>query len=426
MRTANYGRKDVMKTSTDVREVYLDFAAATPVAPEVIEAMTPYWSDCFYNPSAPYAPARQARDAYERARGTLAHLIGARPDCVTVTAGATEANNLAFAAIPDDDGHVVVDAIEHESVLACANTHPHSCVRVDDDGRVDVDLIARAIRPETELLSIELANGELGTIQPIREIARVVARERARRLSAGERRPLWLHTDASQAAGALSVNVSSLGCDLMTLSAAKVYGPKQVGLLWATDDVRLHPLVLGGGQEAGLRSGTENVAGVVGFARALELTIETREQEVQRLRRLRDFLRKSLGEAFVWARFSGSRNTKKSLPGLLHVSFPLLDARRLVIALERRGVYVGTGSACAASRMRVSHVLDAIGVPRSIAQGSLRITLGRTTTENDIRYAAEQIIEVVCAEVERMHLTEDQLRTAAAARYHDALVGGGA
>lgn len=387
----------------DVREVYLDHAAATPVDPEVAAVMMPYFTERFWNPSAPYARAREVRDDVERARGTIARLIGARPDNLVFTAGATEANNLAFAAV---DGHVVVDAIEHESVLACAGMHARRTVRVGGDGIVDPAAVARAIRPETELVSVELANGEIGSVQPVREISRVVAQERARRLEAGEKRPILLHTDASQAAGTLSVNVSSLGVDLLTLSAAKIYGPKQVGLLWASDDVRLRPLVYGGGQEGGVRSGTENVAGIVGFARALELACERRAEEARRLACLRERMRGGLLAGLPWVVVSGPRNPKRRLPGLLHVSFAGIEARRLVIALERRGVSVGTGSACAASRMRVSHVLEAIGMPRPLAEGSLRLTLGRSTTEEDVDYAVDQIVAAVRAEMARLGLDD--------------------
>lgn len=383
---------------TERREVYLDYAAATPMDPEVVAAMTPYLTERFYNPSAPYALARGVHDDVERARATLARLIGARPDCITLTAGATEANNLAFAAV---DGHVVIDAIEHESVLACAGTHERRTVRVGPDGRVDPEAIAHAITPQTELVSVALANGEIGTIQPVREISRVVVAERSRRLAAGEKTPIWLHTDASQAAGVLSVNVSSLGCDMLTLSAAKIYGPKQVGLLWASEDVRLRPLIVGGGQEGGMRSGTENVAGIVGFARALELASERRNEESRRLAGLRDRLEKGILERFPWAEVSGPKNPKCRLPSLLSVSFPGLEARRLVIALEREGVSVGTGSACAASRMRTSHVLEAIGLSREAAQGSLRFSLGRPTTEDDVDYALEALGRVVGAEAAR-------------------------
>ena len=379
-----------------VRDVYLDYAAATPVDPEVAAVMLPYLTERFWNPSAPYAHAREVRDDVERARGTVARLIGARPDCLVFTAGATE--NLAFAAV---EGHVVVDAIEHESVLACAATHARRTVRVGADGIVDPTVVARAIRPDTELVSVELANGEIGCVQPVREISRVVAAERARRLEAGEATPIFLHSDASQAAGALSVNVATLGVDLLTLSAAKIYGPKQVGVLWASEEVRLRPLVYGGGQEGGVRSGTENVAGIVGFARALELAASRRSEESRRLAALRERLREALLARVPDMVVSGPKNPKRRLPGLLHVAFPGVEARRLVIALERRGVSVGTGSACAASRMRVSHVLEAIGMPRELAEGSLRLTMGRGTTEEDVDYAADAIAEAVGAEVAR-------------------------
>lgn len=384
---------------TPEREVYLDYAAATPVDPEVAAAMMPYLTERFWNPSAPYARAREVRDDVERARGAIARLIGARPDNLVFTAGATEANNLAFAAV---EGHVVVDAIEHESVLACAATHARKTVRVGADGLVDPAVVARAIRPDTELVSVELANGEIGCVQPVREIARVVAAERARRLEAGEDVPLYLHSDASQAVGALAVNVGSLCVDLLTLSAAKIYGPKQVGLLWASDDVRLRPLVYGGGQEGGVRSGTENVAGIVGFARAMELAGERRGEESRRLAALRERLREGICERVPWAVVSGPRSAKRRLPGLLHVAFAGVEARRLVIALERAGVSAGTGSACAASRMRVSHVLEAIGMPRPLAEGSLRLTLGSPTTEEDVDYAASAIADAVRAEAARL------------------------
>lgn len=398
----------------EVCGAYLDYAAATPMDPEVVAAMMPYLTERFWNPSAPYALAREVRDDVERARATLARALGARPGNVVITAGATEANNLAFAVV-SEDGHVVVDAIEHESVLACAAPHARRTVRVGADGIVDPAVVARAIKPQTELVSVALANGEIGAVQPIRELSRVVAAERARRLEAGERRPLWLHSDASQAAGTLSVNVSSLGVDLLTLSAAKVYGPKQVGLLWASDDVRLRPLVVGGGQEQGVRSGTENVAGIVGFARAMELAQERRGEDARRLAALRARLASALLGELPWMRVLGPKNPKRRLAGLLSVGFAGLEARRLVIGLEREGVSVGTGSACAASRMRVSHVLDALGVPRELAEGSLRITLGRPTTEAEIDYAAAAIVRVVRAEMARLGVTDDDLCARAAA-----------
>lgn len=381
------------------REVYLDHAAATPMDPQVVEAMLPYLSERFENPSAPYARARAARSALEGARATLAHLIGARPGNVVLTAGATEANNLAFAVT---GGPVVTDAIEHESVLACAEARGARLVGVGRDGRVSPADVAYALAPDVELVSVELANGEVGVVQPVREIARAVSAERARRLRAGERTPLYLHTDASQAASTRPVNVGSLGADLVTLSAAKVYGPKQVGLLWAADGVALRPLVRGGGQESGVRSGTENVAGAVAFARALELAAARRADDARRLGGLRERLRGALCAAFPWVVVSGPKEASRRLPGLLHVSFPGFEARRLVVLLERHGVSVGTGSACAASRMRVSHVLAAMGVSDKAARGSLRMTLGRPTTAEDVDYAAWALTCAVRAECARV------------------------
>ena len=385
----------------DRREVFLDYAAATPMAPEAIEAMLPYLSEHFENPSAPYARARAARAAYEEARSTLAHLMGAKPGNVVITAGATEANNLAIAAA---DGLVVTDAIEHESVLSTAAAHGSVVVPVGPDGRVDPEAVRSALTPEVGLVSVELANGEIGAVQPIRKIAEVVEQERQRRLRAGEGRPLYLHTDASQAAATHAVGVSALKADLVTLSAAKVYGPKQVGLLWAADGVRLRPLVHGGGQESGVRSGTENVAGAIAFARAFQLVSEQRSAESRRLAQLRDRLQSHLTASFPWMLTSGPRTASQRLPGLLSLSFPGLEARRLVVLLERRGVSVGTGSACAASRMQVSHVLSAIGLSPEAAAGSLRITLGRPTTEEDIAYAEEAIASTVREECARVGL----------------------
>lgn len=377
------------------REVYLDHAAATPVAPQVIEAMMPYLTQRFYNPSAPYSVARGVRVDLEQARTRIAALLGSRADNVTLTAGATEANNLAFATC---SGHVVCSAIEHESVLACANAHEATLVGVSDAGLIDPHDVARALRPTTELVSVSLANGEVGSIQPLRAIAREVARERARRLEQGERRPLLLHTDASQAAGYVSLNTSTLGIDLMTLSAAKVYGPKQVGVLWHADGIVLRPLVVGGGQEGGVRSGTENVAGAVGFACALELAERMRAEEVRRLRGLARRLRAGLAEAVPDVIFSGPHKEAARLPGLVHASFVGVEARRLVVRLEREGVYVGTGSACAASKMRVSHVLRALGMSDEVAAGSLRITMGRETSVDDVGYALRAIVDAVRAE----------------------------
>lgn len=385
--------------------IYLDYAAATPVDERVLDTMLPYFSQRFDNPSASYTPARQVRADVEDARARIAHLMGTKPANIIFTAGATEANNLAFAVVASD-AHVIASAIEHESVRACVLARKEgTLLPVDAQGFISAEVLRKAIRPDTELVSIAYANGEIGTIQPLRELAQVVADERARRLAMGEGRPIYLHTDASQAATLKTLNVSALGADLITVSAAKMYGPKQVGLLWMRSGIELHPLVRGGGQEAGVRSGTENVPGIIGFARAFELARELREEEAKRLRDMRNLLQEQITGTFSDAVITGPTRDAQRLDNLLHVSFPGLLARRLVILLDQHGVFVGTGSACAASKMMVSPVLEAIGSAPEVAESSLRITLGRETTREQVERAAQVIIDVVCAERERAGLS---------------------
>ena len=376
--------------------IYLDHAAATPVDPKVIAAMQPFFSDAFYNPSAPYAPAVAVRREYESAKQTIARAIGAKADDLVMTAGATESINLAFSSF---SGHVVTSVIEHHAVLAAAKLHEATLVASDEKGIVSAQAVKEAITPKTELVSVALANNELGTIQPLRDIAEVVKQERDRRLADGNHTPIFLHSDASQGVGQLDVNVARLGVDLLTLNAAKVYGPKQVGLLWAAPSVVLAPSIVGGGQERGLRSGTENVAGTVGFSKAMELADGHRKFESGRLQKLRNELQKMLIDAFPEAVVSG--NLKHRLAGHLHISFPNLDAERVVFALEMRGVLVATGSACAANKGTRSHVLTAIGLAPEVADGSLRLTLGHLSNEENCQRAANIIIEEITKEYAR-------------------------
>jgi cysteine desulfurase len=379
------------------RLIYLDHAAATPMDPKVLTAMQPYFAQLFFNPSAPYAPALSVRRDYEEAKHTIARSIGASPDELVMTAGATESISLAFESI---GGHIVVPAIEHHAVLEAAKKHDHTIVEVDERGFVSADSIKAAIQSTTQLVSIALANNELGTIQPLRDIAGVVKAERDARLARGDKTPIYFHSDASQGVGQLDVNVARLGVDLITLNAAKIYGPKQVGLLWAASYVALTPQVVGGGQERGLRSGTENVAGVVGFAKALELASEHRKFESDRLAKLRNDLEKQLTDAFSEAVLSGHQ--KHRLSGHLHISFPNLDAERILFSLENRGVLVATGSACAANKGTRSHVLTAIGLAPEVADGSLRLTLGHLSDEQNTKQAGEIIIEEIQKEYQRV------------------------
>ena len=378
--------------------IYLDHAAATPMDRRVLVTMQSYFSDEFYNPSSPYAPAVAVRRAYEEAKHSIASSIGGKPGEVIITAGATESINLAFSGIV---GHIVVPNIEHHSVLASADKFDKTIVKADERGFITADKIKSAIRPDTVLVSVALANNELGTIQPLRDISQVVKNERETRLISGNKTPIYLHSDASQGVGQLDVNVARLGVDMLTLNAGKIYGPKQVGLLWAASYVRLYPQIVGGGQEQGLRSGTENVAGTVGFARALELANEHRKYESDRLAVLRDKLQRNLTGAFPNAVISGHQ--KHRLSGHLHISFPGIDGERLIFILENRGVLVATGSACAANKGTRSHVLTAIGLSDEIADGSIRITLGHLSTTDNIKLASEIIIEEVRREYDRIY-----------------------
>lgn len=378
-------------------ETYLDYAAATPVDSRVYAAMEPYFSQVFFNPSSPYAPAVQVRRDYELAKGRLARTFGGRADEVVITAGATESINLAFASV---DGHVVTTAIEHPAVLEAAKRHSEcTLVSPTRQGIITADAIKNALRPDTTLVSVQLANNEIGTVQPLRDIAVAIAAERQARAAAGNMTPLLFHTDASQGFGQLDVHVARLGVDMMTLNSGKMYGPKAIGLLWSKSGVKLQPQIVGGGQERGIRSGTENVAGVMGFAKAAEIAADHAKTEHQRLGKLRDQLQAQLQAAFPSIVVSG--HPKKRLSGSLHISFPGIDGERLVFLLETQRVYVATGSACAANKGTRSHVLQAIGLPPEAADGSLRITLGRFTTPEQISYATQQIIEAVQLETVR-------------------------
>ncbi|MDN5819636.1 MAG: cysteine desulfurase [bacterium] len=376
--------------------IYLDHAAATPIDRRVFASMEPYFGELFYNPSSPYKQAVAVRRDYESARATIAQAIGAKPGEIIMTAGATESINLAFSAA---SGHAVTSAIEHDSVLAAAKRHDHTIIAVGESGIAAAADVQAAVTDKTTIISVALANNELGTIQPISALAEIVAEVRRTRLHQGNKTPLYLHTDASQGVGQLDIQVARLGVDMMSLNAGKVYGPKQVGLLWIKPSVVVEPQIVGGGQEGGLRSGTENVAGVVGFATALRQASEKRKSETARLQKLRDYLQKQLVEAFPDAVLSG--NSKRRLSGHLHISFPGVDAERLVFMLENDNVMVATGSACAANKDTRSHVLEAIGLDPAVIDGSLRLTLGRLSTEANTKLAADKIKQAVSLEMKR-------------------------
>jgi cysteine desulfurase len=364
--------------------VYLDNAAATPVDSEVWAAMLPYFSDKFYNPSATYLPARQVGHDLGQARQKAAELLGAKANEITFVAGGTEGNNLAIRGVLElfPNSSVTVTSIEHDSVLAPAQQYNCSVTFVTKQGRVDLDDLKAKITDKTVLVSSMYANNEIGTIQPIKQIAALVATIRKQRRAQGSTLPLYLHIDACQAGNYLDLHVNRLGVDLMTLNGGKLYGPKQSGVLYIRRGVHIAPQILGGGQERGLRSGTENVAAAIGFAAALEKSQKLRSAESKRLSQVQKIFFDLCRQKIPGATVNGSMASR--LPNNLHLSFVGQDNERLLLELEKRGFLAAAGSACSASSDLPSHVLRAIGLTDAEARTSVRFTMGRSTQEKDI------------------------------------------
>lgn len=364
--------------------VYLDHAAATPMDRRVFAAMQPFFSEQFYNPSATYAPALVVAKELQTARTKVAHWLGARTAEVIFTAGGTEANNLAIHGVMQrfPQANVVISAIEHDAVLKPARQYNHSEVLSDEQGILDLADLRANINDQTVLVSIMYVNNEIGTVQPIRDIARIIAKVREARRQNGNDLSLYLHTDACQAAPYLDLHAARLGVDLMTINGGKMYGPKQSGALYVRAGLELAPLVLGGGQEQGLRSGTENVAACVGLATALDLVQADRHTETARLQLLQKKFMDAIEKSFPRAVINGSR--KKRLCNNVHVTFPGQDNERLLLELEQRGILAAAGSACSASSEEASHVLHALGLSDEESRASVRFTLGHLTTEESI------------------------------------------
>jgi cysteine desulfurase len=367
-----------------MKSIYFDYAAATPLDSEVLSAMKPYFSEKFYNPSATYLSSKAIRQDLSMAREVVAGWLGSRPSEVYFTAGATEANNLAIAGIMAQypKGEVLISAIEHDSIVAPAEQYNCNKIAVTPKTIVDLDDAKKKINKNTVLLSVMFVNNELGTIQPLREIAKTVAEERTQRLKTGNKLPIYLHTDAAQAGNFLDLHVSRLGVDMMSLNGGKIYGPKQTGVLYVKAGIKLKPLIVGGGQEYNLRSGTENVAGFIGLAKALDKAQKMREKESKKLNELRNIFINELEKLIPSARVNGSE--KHIAPHIVHVTFPSIDNERLMMELDERGVQCAVGSACSASSTEPSRVLRAIGMSDKEARASLRFSMGRQTTKKDI------------------------------------------
>ncbi len=377
------------------KPIYLDYAAATPMDPEVLQAMMPYFSEHFYNPSATYMPAVAVRKELQAARVVVAGILGARPSEVVFTAGGTEANNLVIQGVLDQhpEANVVVSAIEHESVLATAHRYNCQEAPVNPRGTVEPAGLAKLVNDQTVLVSVMYANNEVGSVQPIHQIALVLEAIRAQRRKAGNELPLYLHTDAAQAAAYLDLHTARLGVDFMTLNAGKMYGPKQSGVLFAASHTRFQPQIYGGGQERGIRSGTENVAGAIGFAKAFELVQARRHEEGKRLQQLQGIFFNLLEEHIPGVVVNGSRKTR--LPNNIYITIPGSDNERLIFALDDAGILCAVGSACSASNEEPSHVLRAMEISEADAQSSIRFSMGRGTDEQAVRTTVRTLVSLL-------------------------------
>lgn len=376
-------------------QVYFDYAAATPMDLSVTAAMLQYTKSQFYNPSAQYDAARTVRAALEDARNRVARVLGCRASEIIYTAGGTESDNLAVHGIMRrfPNANLVVSAIEHDAVLAPAVRYKHRLATSTSDGIVTPEAVKTCIDDDTILVSVMLANNEIGSLQPISKIAAMIADVCDDRRQRGVTMPLYLHSDACQAANYLDLHVSRLGVDMLTLNGGKIYGPKQSGILFVKGGVEIQPLIDGGGQERGLRSGTENVAASIGFAQALELAQEQRKDESVRLMGLQCEFKNGLQQRLPTVELNGS--VRHRLPNNIHLTIPGYDNERLLIQLDQAGIQASAGSACSASSQLPSHVLRAIGKTDEQAQASLRFTMGRTTTSQQVEHVIDTLAALV-------------------------------
>jgi cysteine desulfurase len=390
-----------------MKEIYLDYAATTYLDPRVKKAMEPYWEESFGNPSSLYKAGRKAKEALDKSRAILARILHSQPSEIIFTSSGTESANLAILGVCkawEETGmvklslngkvplnglkrHLVTSQIEHKAVLSTfqyleKKGYTVSYLPVNKEGLVDLKDLKKALRPETLLVSIMYANNEVGTIQPIKELA-AICRERS----------IYFHTDACQATGFLELDVQKLGVDMMTINSSKIYGPKGVGALYLRQGVRIKPLLYGGGQEKGLHSGTENVPGVIGFAKALELIDANKAAENKRLMGLQHYFLAEIKKRLPDAQLNG--HATKRLPNNINLSFPGVEAEALVLLLDELGIACATGAACDTQSSDPSHVMAALGLSAEQARSALRLTMGKRTSKTDLEYVVRSLVAVV-------------------------------
>ncbi|MBV1820889.1 cysteine desulfurase NifS [Anaerosalibacter bizertensis] len=371
--------------------IYMDNSATTPVKKEVLDEMLPYFSEKYGNPSSIYSLGGKSKNAVENARDKVAKVLGAKPNEIFFTAGGSESDNWAIKGIAyankDKGNHIITTKIEHHGIL-------HTCqylerqgfkvtyLDVDKYGMVDLDELRESITDETILITIMFANNEIGTIQPIKEIGQIA-----------KEKNIYFHTDAVQAIGHVKIDVDDLNIDLLSLSAHKFYGPKGIGALYIRQGVKIHSLIEGGAQERNRRAGTENVPGIVGLGKAIELAYENIDEHNEKLIKLRERLIKKVFENISHVRLNG--HPEKRLPGNVSFCFEFIEGESLLLSLDMEGIAGSSGSACTSGSLDPSHVLLAIGLPHEIAHGSLRLSLGDFNTEEEVDYVVEKLVEIV-------------------------------
>lgn len=374
-----------------MRKVYLDHNATTPVRPEVLQAMLPYFSEKFGNASSIYGSGQEAKVALEEAREKVAEILGASASEIFFTSGGTESDNLALKGTAFGNGkrgkHIITSKIEHPAVLeSCKFLEKEgfevTYLPVDSQGSVHPEDLRKTIREDTTLVSVMHANNEVGTIQPIEELSKVT-----------EERGAYFHTDAVQTVGKIAMNLQRLNVDMLSMSGHKIYGPKGVGALYIRKGVRISPWAHGGHHERSRRAGTENVPSIVGFSRALELLNEEREKHNQHLRNLTEMFYRKLVESIPDVILHGDLNRR--IPSTLSLSFKGVEGESVILSLDMKGVAVSTGSACSSGTLEPSHVLSAMGIDPAIAQGAIRFSFGKDNSMEDVEYVASILPEIV-------------------------------
>ncbi len=386
------------------KSIYLDYAATTPIDPRVLQSMLPFLKNKFGNASSLHAPGLEAREAVEEAREKVAGFLGCRPDEIYFTSGATESDNWAVLGLirairkanPDFIPHLIASAIEHEAILEPLRQLEKEGIQVtylpvNKQGLISLETLRKFIKANTVLVSIMYANNEVGTIQPIAEIGRLIAKE-----NSGKRRHhIYFHTDATQAPAYCDCRVAKLGVDLLSLSAHKIYGPKGVGALYVKRNTPIEPLLFGGGQQEGKRSGTYNVAGIVGLGKAIELIGAEKKliRGGKEIQKLRDYLIRRIQLKISRTIINGDLSART--PNNAHFIFPGVEGESVLLLLSQKGIAVSTGSACSSGSLEPSHVLLALGIRPELAHGSIRVTLGRFTTKKEIAALIKELPPII-------------------------------